>query len=300
MKLGLFLGCNMPAIRPDAERAFRLTLPAFGLELVDLEGYACCPGYGTFPASDEEASLAVSARNLAIAEAKGVDIAVQCGSCYSVMRHARHSLHDHEKKDRVNELLKIDDKTFKGTSTTRHMIDLMYNEVGTEKIKKSLKYSLDGLTAVVQNPCHVLWPHDVMGFDDPRDPHMFRELVEALGAKVPRYSREYQCCGGAGGFAARNHPQAIAFAKRKYDAIVDEVKADLIVVSCVTCLMWMDRAQNEFKDETRKYGIPVFDYNQLVAICMGFDPKEVAGISVQSREKVIEKILKTPVAQAKG
>ncbi|MCP4647986.1 MAG: heterodisulfide reductase, partial [bacterium] len=91
MKYGLFLGCNMPTIRPDAERAIRISLEKLGVELVECEGYSCCPGYGTFPASDEFASLAVSGRNLAIAEATGVDIAVQCGSCYSVMRHANHS-----------------------------------------------------------------------------------------------------------------------------------------------------------------------------------------------------------------
>ncbi|MCP4646409.1 MAG: heterodisulfide reductase, partial [bacterium] len=97
MKYGLFLGCNMPTIRPDAERGIRLSLEKLGVDLVECEGYACCPGYGTFPASDEYASLAVSGRNLAIAEATGVDIAVQCGSCYSVLRHANHSLHDEEK-----------------------------------------------------------------------------------------------------------------------------------------------------------------------------------------------------------
>jgi len=48
-KYGLFLGCNMPAIRPDVERAMRLAIPALGIELVDLEGSACCPAFGTFP-----------------------------------------------------------------------------------------------------------------------------------------------------------------------------------------------------------------------------------------------------------
>lgn len=299
-KYGLFLGCNLPAIRPDVERAFRLTWPALGVELVDLEGYSCCPGYGTFPASDEDASLAVSARNLAIAEEKGLDCLVQCGSCYSVMRHAKHNIeHGEGKKEKINEILKASDRQYNCKSTTRHMIDVMYNEVGAEKIRSSLKHTLEGMTVAVQYPCHVLWPSDVMGFDDPRDPHMLREIIEAMGAKVPRYSREFQCCGGAGGFAARNHAPAVAFAKRKFSAMREEVKPDFIVVSCITCLMWMDKTQNEFGDDwgPKGYNIPVFDMNQLLAICMGFDPKEVASISVQPKDKVIERILKAPVAQ---
>ncbi len=92
MKYGLFLGCNMPAIRPDVERALRLSLPRLGLELVDLEGAACCPAFGTFPSADEIAGLAVSAWNLSIAEEKGVTLLAQCGSCYSSLRLGRATL----------------------------------------------------------------------------------------------------------------------------------------------------------------------------------------------------------------
>lgn len=296
MKYALFLGCNMPAIRPDAERAIRLTMEKLGVDLIDPEGYSCCPGYGSLPASDEIASLAVSGRNLAIAEKEGVDYLVQCGSCYSVMRHAGHSLHDGEKRTKVNELLKIDGKQVEGQATTRHMLDVLYNVVGTERIAESLKYRLDGIEVVCQYPCHTLWPSDVMGFDDPRNPHIFADLLRALGATVPKYSLELQCCGGAGGFAARSHPQAIAFAKKKFDAIKAETKAEAVVVSCITCLMWMNNCQTEFDED---YGdpIPVFDYNQLLAICMGFDPQELISVKdshkvpVEPRFKFVEKIL---------
>ncbi|NQT72848.1 MAG: CoB--CoM heterodisulfide reductase iron-sulfur subunit B family protein [Chloroflexi bacterium] len=300
MKYGLFLGCNAPAIRPDLERAMRLTMPELGVELVEMEGYACCPGYGTFPASDEIASLAVSGRNLAIAEERGVDVLVECGSCYSVLRHAAHNLrHDEEKAKKTNELLAIDNKKFSGTSQVRHMIDVLYHEVGTEKIAQSIKHRLDGIEIVVQYPCHTLFPSDVMGFDDPRNPHKLGELVEAMGAKVPRFSREYQCCGGAGGFAARSKKEATAFAKKKFDAIKAETNAEAIVVSCITCLMFMNNIQTDFGEGWET--IPVLDYNQLLALCMGFDPKQVCSIGetlkvpAEPREKFIEKITKAAV-----
>ena len=301
MKYALFLGCNMPVIRPDAERAIRLTMEKLGVELIDPEGYSCCPGYGTFPASDEAGSLAVSGRNLAIAEKEGVDYLVQCGSCYSVMRHAGHAIkHDEEKRRMANELLKIDGKQVEGKSTTRHMIDVLYNEIGTEKISQSIERRLDGIEIVVQYPCHTLWPSDVMGFDDPRSPHMLADLVRALGATVPKFSRELQCCGGAGGFAGRSHIEAVEFAKKKFEAIKAETNAKAVAVSCITCLMWMNNCQTEFGEE---YGepLPVFDYNQLLALCMGFDPKEVASIpetikiNTEPRDRFIKEILATPV-----
>jgi len=201
------------------------------------------------------AGLAVSGRNLAIAEEKGVDLLIECGSCYSVLRHAAHSLKDEEKRAKANAL---DNRKVSGTATPRHLIDVLYNEVGTEKISKSLKIRMDGLQIVVQNPCHILWPSEIMGFDNPGNPHMLADLVEALGATVPKFSRELQCCGGAGGFAARSHKEAVAFARKKFDAIKAETSAEAIAVSCITCLMWMNNVQTEFGED---YGepLPVFD-----------------------------------------
>ncbi|HQE57511.1 MAG TPA: heterodisulfide reductase-related iron-sulfur binding cluster, partial [Candidatus Fermentibacter daniensis] len=72
MKYGLFLGCNVPAVRPDVERAIRLSMPRLGAEMLDLEGSVCCPAFGSFPSADETASLAVSAWNFSIAEELGV------------------------------------------------------------------------------------------------------------------------------------------------------------------------------------------------------------------------------------
>ncbi|MFC1994524.1 CoB--CoM heterodisulfide reductase iron-sulfur subunit B family protein [Chloroflexota bacterium] len=295
MKYGLFLGCNMPAIRPDVERAIRLAMPELGVELVDLEGSACCPAYGTFPSADETASLAISGWNLSIAEEKGVDLIIECGSCYSSLRMGRANLlGDEEKKSRVNELLRIADKRLEGTAIPRHMIDVLYNDVGPERISSSITRSLEGVNAVIQYPCHTLWPNEIVGFDDPGKPHMLRELVEALGARVQSYSRELQCCGGAGGFVHRAHIEAVGFAKKKFDAIKEETNADLIVVSCITCLMHLDRVQTELSKGNGEYSIPVFDYNQLLALCMGFEPKEVASISFVPRDSIIEMSLGAP------
>jgi len=293
MKYGLFLGCNMPAIRPDVERAIRLTMPRLGVELVDLEGSACCSAFGTFPSADEIAGLAINAWNLSIAEEKGVNPIVECGSCYSSLKLGRDKILEDEKKGkRVNELLGIAGRKFEGTAKPHHMIDVLYNEVGTKKISSTIIKSLKGVNAVVQYPCHTLFPSEIVGFDNPGRPHMLRELVEALGAKVQTYSRELQCCGGAGGFARGAHTDAVKYTKKKLDAIKQETNADLLVVSCITCLMHLDETQKELNrgSDDQKYSIPVFDYNQILALCMGFKPKEVASISFIPRDKIIERI----------
>ncbi|RJP71221.1 MAG: heterodisulfide reductase [Candidatus Abyssobacteria bacterium SURF_17] len=291
MELGLFLGCNTPAIRPDVERAIRLTMPKLGVDLIDLEGYVCCPAFGTFPSTDEDSHLAVSGWNLSLAEQKGLDLLVECGSCYSSLRVGRELiLHDEKKRARVNELLQPVGRTVEGKSKVRHITDVLYNDVGVEKISKSIDKPLDGLHAVVQYPCHTLFPSELVGFDSPpARPRIMRELVEALGAKVDSFSREYQCCGGAGGFHGTSAAEARGFAQTKFDAIKSETQADFMVVSCITCLMFLDNVQKELSEGNGKYDIPVFDYNQILALCMGFDPKQVAPICTVSRDRILER-----------
>ncbi|NOQ23147.1 MAG: heterodisulfide reductase [Candidatus Aegiribacteria sp.] len=296
MKYGLFLGCNVPAVRPDVERAIRLTMPVLGADLVDLEGSACCPAFGSFPSADETASLAISAWNFCIAEEAEVDLVTECGSCYSSLRIARSKLlESEEKREQVNRLLEPTGKQFRGTVKVRHMLDVLFNDIGPEKIRESIKYPLENISAIVQYPCHTLFPSEIVGFDSLSGrPRMFQKLVEALGASVQTYSRELQCCGGAGGFVKGSFADASEFAFKKLRAIKKETDAEFIVASCITCLQHLDRMQDELnkKNNDNAYSLPVFDYNQILAVCMDFNPGEVASISTISRDEFIRNIRK--------
>jgi len=285
MRYGFFLGCNMPAIRPDVERAIRLTMPPLGVELEDLDGYVCCPAFGTFPSLDEDAHLAVSAWNLSLGEDKGLDLMVECGSCYSSLRTGKHLLDHHpERRERVQALLAKAGKEYRGTAATRHISDVLLHEVGPQKIGASLKTSLKGLRGVVQYPCHSLFPSRIVGFESCSvQPRGLADLVLALGAEVQHFSLELQCCGGAGGFHKSDRGQAAELARRKFDAIKAETQADFMVVSCITCLMYLDGVQHELSSSEAQYALPVFDYNQLLALCMGFPAAEVAAISTTPR-----------------
>jgi heterodisulfide reductase subunit B len=269
-----------------------------GVDLVDADNYVCCPAFGAFPSTDEDSWLATSGWNLSIAEQKKRDILVQCGSCYSSLRMGReHIMHDEEKRKRVNELLEPTGRSVEGSSRIRHVSEVLYREITPEKIAEKITYTLEGLHGIVQYPCHTLYPSEVVGFEDsPREPKGMRKLVEALGATVDSYSREMQCCGGAGGFMKSTPEQAIEFAKSKFDAILAETKADFIAVSCITCLMHMENVQNTINKRIgeEKYKIPVFDYNQLLALCLGKDQKEVSSICNVPRD-AIHKHLKKKV-----
>jgi heterodisulfide reductase subunit B2 len=292
MKYGFFLGCNMPALRPDVEHAIRLTMPKLGVDLEDLPGYVCCPAFGTFPSMDESAQLAVNAWNLSLGEEKGIDLMVECGSCYSSLKTGKHLLGEAEKKAAADKMLATAGRKYEGKNTVRHITDVLYTDVGVDKIREAVDKSLEGCNAIIQYPCHTLFPSDVTGFEETSaKPHILEDLTKALGAEVEHFSLEYQCCGGAGGFHTSSKAEANAFTKKKFDAILSETNAEVIVVSCVSCLMFLDQVQLELNKNAGKdlYKIPVFDYSQLLALSMGLPAENVATISDTPRDEFIKK-----------
>ncbi len=293
-KYGLFLGCNIAFNRPDVEVSMRKVFPAFGIELDNLDGQSCCPTWGTMPSVDLVGWCAVAARNLALGEEKGIDLITACNTCYSSLCEARHKILTDEKLyKKVNEVLSKIGKKYQGKSKCRHIAWVLYEDIGLEKIKEKLKYRLDGMRIAVQPGCHFLWPSESLTEkeEDPFNPIILRNLCEALGAKAPYYSRLIDCCG-AGALKSTSPEKALKLAESKFKSIEEEVKADLIVTTCSSCMIQLDESQQKLKKMGKlKKEIPVFHYIQILAICMGFDPKKVAGICITPRDKIIRKIL---------
>jgi len=292
-KIGLFLGCNIPFKAPDIEQSFRKILPEFGIEPVDLEGASCCPSWGTAPSFDLDTWLSLSARNICLAEEKGVDITTGCNSCFGVLSEAKHMIeHKPGKKEVINQKLSQIGKEFKGTSKIYHIMHLLYQEIGPEKIQEKCKYDLSGLKVAVQEGCHALWPSDVMEVkeENPFFPTQLREIVEATGAEAPYYSRIEDCCG-MGAMRSTDPEKSFLTFKRKLESIKQEIDPDVVVTGCSSCYLQFDGAPKILQEKGElDFAIPVLHVVQFLALAMGFDPKEVACISQVPRDEVIAKI----------
>jgi heterodisulfide reductase subunit B len=292
-KMGLYLGCNIPFKAPDIEQSIRKTLPALGVECVDLEGAGCCPAWGTAPSFDLTTWCAISGRNITIAEQKGVDLMTGCNSCFGVLSEAKHFIEaDPERKKLVNAQLGVIGREFKGTSDIYHVGHVLYEKVGLEKIKEKIVYDLKGLKVAVQPGCHILWPSDVYHVKEKNSffPTQLKELVEATGADAPHYSRLEACCG-MGGMRSTDAEKSLGLFKTKLLSIKEELNPDLIVTTCSSCFLQFDMSQPILKQRGEiDFEIPVLYYTQLLALAMGFNPAQVACISKINRDAVIAKI----------
>ncbi len=269
----MFEGCTIGNRIPFIEAASRKVFDKLGVQTSQAP-FSCCPDPTGIKSFDNDAWLAVGARNLSLAEAEGKDIVSLCNGCVNTLRGVRHQLkHDSLKKEKINaELAKIG-KEFRGSVDVKHFIDVLKNEVGIDKIKGAITKQLTGLKVACHPGCHYMRPSEWMESDDPMRPTNLKELVSATGASVVEYGEEVLCCGSA----VTNAYEEYGFQnlKKKMDTI-KKAGADVICVNCPACFQQFDTRQRDLskKFET-DFNIPVIYLTELYALAMGFSPEEL-------------------------
>ncbi|MDD3754674.1 MAG: CoB--CoM heterodisulfide reductase subunit B [Methanobacterium sp.] len=264
-----FLGCIMNNRYPGIEKATRILFDALDVGLKDMEGASCCPAPGVFGSFDRTTWASIAARNLTIAEEQGNDIMTECNGCFGSLFETNHMLHeDPEMKEKINKVLAEVDREYKGEIEVRHFAEILYNDVGLEKLTEKMIKPLN-LNVAVHYGCHFLKPSSEIGIDDPIQPSILDELVEITGAKSVPYKDKMMCCGAGGGLRSRDIDVTADFTKEKLTNMRD-AGADAIVNVCPFCHLQFDVGQVETNEKFgTDFDIPVFHLAQLYGMAMG-------------------------------
>jgi heterodisulfide reductase subunit B len=272
LKYLMFLGCAIPYRVAAFEISARKVLGKLGVELVEMPEFNCC-GLPLDPVS-HETMLILAARNLALAEQKGLDIITLCPGCAGTLKKVNKMLNeDKALRDEINCHLKEAGLEFKGSVDAKHFMQVLIEDVGLEKIKNSVIKPLTLLKVAEHNGCHILRPKKFIGFDDPEDPKSLKALIEMTGATCLDYMDETECCGAPS--VGVNDKIALQLAREKLNHIKD-VNAQAMITICPFCHIMYDT--NELRIEkmfNEKYGIPVLHYPQLLGLAMGMKPEEL-------------------------
>lgn len=271
-RFAFFPGCLIPVKYPQMELAIRKTLPALGIEIVDVPGFTCCPDPIYFKATDKTAWLTMAARNLALAEEAGLDIFTICSGCTATLSEATHLLREHEDlRDKVNERLKRVGREYKGKTRVRHIVTILRDEVGLDKVAETVKRPLDGLRIATHYGCHLLKPSNIMEVDDPDFPHLMDDLITDLGATPVQHTERLLCCGKA--CNDKEIPPAMMTALLRS---VKESKADILGVICPSCFGEFDPGQLRISAMTGEdLTTPAVYYFQLLGLAQGLSAKGV-------------------------
>lgn len=269
-KYAFFLGCIAPLRYPGIEKSTREVCKALDIELVDLKDASCCPAPGVIRAFNKKTWLAAAARNLALAEKEGLEIVTICNGCYGSLFDAAHELaNDAELLEDVNKILGEIGMHYNGTTKVHHFAEVLYKEVTPAVLKEKCVKTLDYNVAAFYG-CHFLKPSNIKGLDDPENPSILDELIEATGCKSMPRKQKMLCCGAGGGLKAAFGDVTKKFTQTNLENM-KESGAQFIIDVCPFCHLQFDGAQKELG-----YNIPVLHLSQLLGLAMGMNADELA------------------------
>ncbi|OQX85133.1 hypothetical protein B6D60_08360 [candidate division KSB1 bacterium 4484_87] len=286
-----FWGCMIPVKYPQMELSVRKTMEPLGVELVDMDGFTCCPDPIYFKARDKVQWLTVAARNLCIAEEAGLDIITMCSGCTSTLLEAKFILAEEpELKEKVNQRLKRIGKEYKGTVTIKHIVVMLRDDIGMEILSSTVKRPLTGIKVGIHYGCHLLKPSQIMHIDDADYPSLLENLIQTLGATPLTHTEKLLCCGK--GCLDDNMPLQMTY---EIFASMEAVGADCMGLICPTCFNSFDIGQILISRKmNRIFDLPVIYFCQLLGLAQGFQPEEV-GLHLHriKIDKIMEKLVKS-------
>lgn len=275
LRYALFLGCLIPARFPRFEYLARKLLPGLGIELVDLEGFSCCPDPVRFRGADQYTWLTLAARNLTIAEKAGLPILTLCPACTMTLATANLELQrTPELLKKVNETLGDIGRELEGPVSVRHFLKVFYEDIGAEGLQKIVKRPLSNLDISYHSGCHENNPTEIMRFDNPFNPKKTEELLNALGVRVVDYREKSHCCGSPLTLDGKMDDSLHAVVRKVED--MSRFGAQALAVGCTSCFQQFEIGQMmAARKELTKTQLPVFHFLEILALSMGWSLDEI-------------------------
>lgn len=264
---------------------------ALEIELVDLEDWNCCGATAAYSVG-HLLSVALPARNLAIAERENMDILAPCAGCFHFLARANGLLKENlGLRKEVNKVLGSVGLEYKGGIEVRHPLDIMVNNIGLEKIKEKVVKPCKGLKIAPYYGCLLIKPQSICKFDSPENPQTLDKLITTLRAEcIPFSGYKTQCCGGS--LVLIKEDVALKLSMNLLTK-AKESGAECIITACPFCHYNLDVKQGAIKSaHNLKIDIPILYFTQLLGLTLGIKPKELGlDKNIVSPTKIVEAIV---------
>ncbi|MFA7558151.1 MAG: CoB--CoM heterodisulfide reductase iron-sulfur subunit B family protein [Hydrogenophaga sp.] len=260
------------------------------IQLNEIPDWNCCGASIGYGEGGELARLAISARNLALAEQHlpGQDMVSGCPACWLANRETVERLHENSSLlAETNEALREAGLNLKNEVRSRHMVEVLIEDIGFEAMKAPVVKELEGIKMAGYVGCQTNRPFGIAG-ESFENPQYLDKMVEMVGAEAVPYDQKVTCCGGALAFSEPDKAQ-----KQIRDIVESAYDhgAEMIVTPCQLCQANVEIYQSEInKKQGTKFKMPVVYYSQLMTVAYGGTAKQ-AGLDGQLiRAEKLEKI----------
>jgi heterodisulfide reductase subunit B len=174
----------------------------------------------------------------------------------------------------VNLALKEGGLSYKGTTKVRHLLDILYHDIGVEKIKRAVVKPLKGLKIAGYVGCQSVRPYGE--YDSVERPVIQDLILKALGAEPVPFPKKMRCCGS--GIFLTEMEHCFLLVKN----ILDDALAhggQMISTVCPMCAMNLENYQSRInKALGTRFDVPIVYLTQLMAVAFGLDLKADAAL----------------------
>lgn len=274
MKYAFFPGCVAKGACPELYQSVMQVYPKLGIELDEMTT-ASCTGAGVLQEKDRKLGDVLNARTFALAEQHHLPIMTICSTCQGVMSQANHRLTTQPAYlQEINRILQEEGLTYHGTTTIKHFLWILLEDVGEETLRRHITRPLTGLRAAPFYGCYIQRPTDALEFDQhPDRGKSLERIIEILGAEVVDFPGKTRCCG---------FPILTINQKNSLRMVADHTGdakahgADIMVTPCPLCHLNLDGLQSKAaRQEQTSIDLPILHLPQLLGLAMGLDTKNL-------------------------
>lgn len=272
MRYSYFPGCSLDSTGITYKNSIEYIARKIGMDLREIPDWNCC-GATSAHTKNEMLALALPARNLALAEKEGLglDIAVPCASCYSRMKYTTYAARKDERvREEIEEVIEM---PFKAEAEVLSFLEIFSQPEEMEACKRKMVRSLKGLKVACYYGCLTSRPKEVTQGEDPENPMQMDHIVALTGAEPVDWAFKTECCG------ASHQVDVPRQARPLLERIYQNAKANgaqAIITACPLCNLNLDMRENEVNKKMGKhYDLPIYQFTELLAVCMGASAKEI-------------------------
>jgi len=290
MKYAYYPGCSAHSTARDMHQSCLAVVKALGIELNEMKGWTCC-GASSAHQTDRSLAISLASANLLLAKQMGMDMVVNCAACYNRSKVANYEIAGSEKmRQAVAESL---GQSYDGSVPVRHFVEILAKDIGPSVLRKKIVNPLKGLKIAAYYGCYLVRPPEATGFDDPENPTILEDLLEAMGGSTVEWSGKVDCCGGMQNLTRTE------ITVRRSAAVIEMAQAagaECIAVACPMCQISLDVRQADIEKLLgRKYEMPILYITQLLGLALGMSPKELGFDKLMISPAVVLKAAKRTI-----
>lgn len=269
MAVSIFPGCLAAYRFPEYEKSACLVLGALGMLPVFVDSFTCC-GSQVAESADDMFLLALGARNLAIAQAHGLDTLIcLCGSCTYELVRAKERIGNPFTEARINRMLAPEGLRYDCTKPLqiKHILEILHLEGAAGRLDALCTRRIR-IRAAVQEPCNAFRPerlHPGLGGEC----SFLRDTAIIAGVECSDFQYEKRCCGGT--MLAFDEQVGMELGSLRYRAL-EKSGAQAVITACPNChsVYYVYPRAGAWKSSADGFRLPPAVFvTQLLGLSMG-------------------------------